>query len=238
MAKRLKVEVWSDIACPWCFIGKRRLETALREFPYADEVEVEWRSFELDPRAPRVRDKSLTHNERLAKKYGMSVERAEAMNARLVGIAQEEGLAFDFERIQSGNTFDAHRLLHLAKQRGVQDQVKERFMHAYLCEGEAIGEPEALQRLATDAGLDADEVQAVLATDQFASEVRADQGAAQQLGVDGVPFFKIGRYGAAGAQPAELLLKILDKAWGELPAPLEKIGADGPVCGPDGCETP
>lgn len=236
MAKRLKVEVWSDIACPWCFIGKRRLEAALREFPYGDEVEVEWRSFELDPRAPRVRDKSLTHNERLAKKYGVSVERAEAMNARLTSVAQEEGLAFDFERIQSGNTFDAHRLLHLAKERGVQDQVKERFIHAYLCEGEAIGEPDTLQRLATDAGLDADEVQAVLATDQFAGEVRADQGAAQQLGVDGVPFFKIGRYGAAGAQPAELLLEILDKAWSELPAPLERIAADGPVCGPDGCE--
>jgi predicted DsbA family dithiol-disulfide isomerase len=236
MPKRLKVEVWSDIACPWCFIGKRRLETALREFPQGDEVEVEWRAFELDPRAPRIRDKSLTHNERLAKKYGMSVERAQAMNARLTGIAQEEGLAFDFDRIQSGNTFDAHRLLHLAKDRGVQDQVKERFMHAYLCEGEAIGEPDTLQRLATDAGLDADEVQALLATDQYADEVRADQGAAHQLGVDGVPFFKIGRYGAAGAQPAELLLKILDKAWSELPAPLERISADGPVCGPDGCE--
>jgi predicted DsbA family dithiol-disulfide isomerase len=236
MPKRLKVEVWSDIACPWCFIGKRRLETALREFPHGDEVEVEWRAFELDPRAPRVRDKSLSHNERLAKKYGTTVERAQAMNERLTAVAQEEGLAFDFERIQSGNTFDAHRLLHLAKDRGVQDQVKERFMHAYLCEGEAIGEPDTLQRLATDAGLDAEEVHALLATDQYAAEVRADQGAAHQLGVDGVPFFKIGRYGAAGAQPAELLLKILDKAWSELPAPLERISADGPVCGPDGCE--
>jgi len=236
MPKRLKVEVWSDIACPWCFIGKRRLETALREFPHGDEVEVEWRAFELDPRAPRVRDKSLSHNERLAKKYGVSVERAEAMNARLTGVASEEGLAFDFDRIQSGNTFDAHRILHLAKERGVQDPVKERFMHAYLCEGEAIGEPDTLQRLATDAGLDADEVHALLATDQYAAEVRADQGAAHQLGVDGVPFFKIGRYGASGAQPAELLLKILDKAWSELPAPLERVSADGPVCGPDGCD--
>jgi predicted DsbA family dithiol-disulfide isomerase len=241
MPKRLKVEVWSDIACPWCFIGKRRLETALREFPNADEVEVEWRAFELDPRAARfqqggVRDKSLSHDERLAKKYGMSVERAQAANARLTGIAREEGLAFDFERIQSGNTFDAHRILHLAKERGAQEQVKERFMHAYLCEGEAIGEPDTLQRLATDAGLDADEVHAVLATDQYAAEVRADQSAAHALGVDGVPFFKIGRYGAAGAQPAELLLKILDKAWNELPAPLERAGTDGPVCGPQGCE--
>ena len=236
MAKRLKVEVWSDIACPWCYIGKRRLETALREFAFADEVEVLWRAFELDPRAPRVRDRSVSHAERIAKKYGMSVERAQASSARLTGIASEEGLTFDFERIQSGNTFDAHRVLHLALERGVQDRVKERFMHAYLCEGEAIGEPETLQRLATDAGLEADEVQAVLSTDQYAAEVRADQAAAGQLGVDGVPFFKIGRYGAAGAQPAELLLKILEKAWSELPAPLERISADGPVCGADGCD--
>jgi predicted DsbA family dithiol-disulfide isomerase len=236
MSARLKIDVWSDIACPWCFIGKRRLEAALREFPDADQVAVEWRSFELDPSAPRVRDKSLSHNERLAKKYGVTVERAQAMNDRLKGVAAEEGLAFDFERIQSGNTFDAHRLLHLAKARGLQDQVKERFMHAYLCEGEAIGEPDALQRLAVDAGLDAEEVQAVLATDQFASEVRADQREAGALGVDGVPFFRIGRYGAAGAQPAQLLLQILERAFSELPKPLERFGADGPTCGPDGCE--
>jgi predicted DsbA family dithiol-disulfide isomerase len=236
MSARLKIDVWSDIACPWCFIGKRRLEAALREFPDADQVAIEWRSFELDPRAPRVRDKSLSHNERLAKKYGVTVERAQAMNDRLMGVAAEEGLAFDFQRIQSGNTFDAHRLLHLAKARGVQDQVKERFMHAYLCEGEPIGEPEALQRLAVDAGLDAEEVQAVLATDQFADEVRADQREAGALGVDGVPFFRIGRYGAAGAQPAQLLLQILERAFSELPKPLERFGTDGPTCGPDGCD--
>jgi len=234
---RLQVEVWSDIACPWCFIGKRRLEAALREFPHADQVAVEWRSFQLDPRAPRVHDKAVSHNERLAKKYGVTVERAQAMNDRLKGVAAEEGLAFDFDRIQSGNTFDAHRLLHLAKVRGLQEQLEERFMHAYLCEGEAIGEPETLQRLAVDAGLDADEVQAVLSTDQFASEVRADQQAAGALGVDGVPFFKIGRYGAAGAQPAQLLVQILERAFSELPKPLERVGTEGSVCGPDGCES-
>ena len=240
MSPRLKIDVWSDIACPWCFIGKRRLEAALREFPHADEVEVEWRSFQLDPRAAgtgqRVHDKAVSHNERLAKKYGVTVERAQAMNDRLKGVAAEEGLAFDFDRIQSGNTFDAHRLLHLAKARGLQEQLEERFMHAYLCEGEAIGEPETLQRLATDAGLDAEEVQALLATDQFANEARADQREAGELGVDGVPFFKIGRYGASGAQPAQLLVQILERAWSELPKPLELVGADGPVCGPEGCE--
>lgn len=236
MAKRLQLDVWSDIACPWCYIGKRRLETALREFAHADEVEVTWRAFELDPSAPRRRDPVLSHAERLAKKYGVSVERAQAMNARLVGIARDEGLAFDFERIQSGNTFDAHRLLQLAHARGKQDQLEERFLHAYLCEGEAIGDQATLRRLAVDAGLEADAVADALATDQYAAEVRAEQRAAQQLGIDGVPFFRIGRYGVSGAQPAEVLLRALDKAYGELPAPLEVVGsADGAVCGPDGC---
>jgi len=237
MQSRLQIDVWSDIACPWCYIGKRRLETALREFVHADETQVLWRAFELDPQAPPVRDKSLSHTERLAKKYGMTVERARTVSARLTSVAADEGLAFDFERIQSGNTFDAHRLLHLAHERGLQDAVKERFMHGYLCEGEAIGERETLQRLATDAGLDSDETAALLATDLYANEVRADQSTAHQLGIDGVPFFRIGRYGVAGAQPAELLLSTLHKAWDELPAALKRVEAsDGPVCGPDGCE--
>lgn len=239
MAKRLQVDVWSDIACPWCFIGKRRLESALREFAHADEVELTWRAFELDPSAPRVRDRALSHSERLAKKYGVSVERAQAMSARLVGVARDEGLAFDFERIQSGNTFDAHRLLHLAHARGIQDQVKERLLHGYLCEGEAIGEADTLLRLARDAGLDADEASELLASDLYGPEVRADERTAQQLGIDGVPFFRIGRYGVAGAQPAEVLLRVLDTAFSELPAKLELVvagpTAEGDVCGPDGC---
>jgi predicted DsbA family dithiol-disulfide isomerase len=239
MRSRLVIDVWSDIACPWCYIGKRRLETALREFVHAEETQVVWRAFELDPRAPRVRDASLSHTERLAKKYGMTVERARAVSDRLTSVAADEGLAFDFERIRSGNTFDAHRLLHLAHERGVQDQVKERFMHAYLCEGEAIGEPQTLQRLATDAGLDPEEAHALLSTDLYADAVRAQQAQAHQLGVDGVPFFRIGRYGVAGAQPAELLLSTLHKAWDELPAALQRLpasDADAAVCGPDGCE--
>jgi predicted DsbA family dithiol-disulfide isomerase len=236
MATRLKVDVWSDIACPWCFIGKRRLETALREFPYADQVEVDWHAFELDPSAPRIRDKSLSHHERIAKKYGTTPERAKAMSDRLVGIASSEGLAFDFERIQSGNTFDAHRLLSLAKQRGLQEALEERFMHAYLCEGAAIGDHDTLLRLATEVGLDVDEVQALLVSDLHAREVRADEEAARDLGIDGVPFFRIGRYGVSGAQPSELLLRGLMKAWEELPAQSVSLGDAGPTCGPDGCD--
>ncbi len=237
MAKTLRIEVWSDIACPWCYIGKRRLETALREFPHADKVEVSWRAFELDPSAPRVRDTTQSHNQRLAKKYGVSVERAEAMNARLREVASAEGLTFDFENIRSGNTFDAHRLLQLAKNRGLQDQLEERLMHAYLCEGAAIGEQETLLRLAIDVGLDADEAQALLATDLHARDVRADQERARELGVDGVPFFQVGtRFAVAGAQPAELMLRALTKAWDELPDQPERLQEEGAVCGPDGCE--
>lgn len=235
MAAPLKVDVWSDIACPWCFIGKRRLEAALREFPHAAEIEVEWRSFQLDPAAPRVRDKSLSHAERLAKKYGVSVERAKAMNDRLIGIAAQAGLAFDFERIQSGNTFDAHRLLHLAKRKDLQEQLEERFMHAYLCEGAAIGDQETLRGLAIDVGLDADEVQALLAGDLHARDVHTDVELARALGIDGVPFFKIGRYGISGAQPAELLLSALTRAYDERQAELEQLAAEGPTCGPEGC---
>jgi predicted DsbA family dithiol-disulfide isomerase len=234
--ERLKIDVWSDIACPWCFIGKRRLEAALREFPDADQVVLEWRSFELDPRAPRVRDKSLSHKERLAKKYGVTMERAQAMHERLQGVAAEEGLRFDFERIQSGNTFDAHRLLSLARQRGLQEALEERFMHAYLCEGAAIGDQETLVRLSTEVGLAADEARAVLATDLHASEVRADEQAAHALGISGVPFFRIGRYGVEGAQPAQQLASALIKAWEELPPSPVLLGTDGPTCGPDGCD--
>jgi predicted DsbA family dithiol-disulfide isomerase len=202
---------------------------------------VEWHAFELDPGAPRIRDTSLSYAERIAKKYGVSPDRAKAMGDRLTGIAATEGLAFDFERIRSGNTFDAHRLLSLAKQRGLQEALEERFMHAYLCEGAAIGEQETLLGLATDVGLDVDEAQGLLATDLHAREVRADEEAARELGIDGVPFFRIGRYGVSGAQASEVLLSGLMKAWDELPAQPVSLGTDGPTrgptCGPDGCDS-
>ena len=240
MAKQLTVEVWSDIACPWCYIGKRRLETALEKFPHRDQVKVVWHAFELDPSAPAVRDSSQSYPERIAKKYGTDVAQASAMMQRVVDTAKAEGLDFDFEIARSGNTFLAHRLLHLAKERGLQDAVKERFLRAYLCEGEKIGEPETLARLATEAGLDADEVHGLLSTDLYADAVLADELEARQIGVDGVPFFLLGRrYAVPGAQPAELLLQALNKAWDELPESFETLdsgtAAEGAVCGPDGC---
>jgi predicted DsbA family dithiol-disulfide isomerase len=233
MTKRLQVDVWSDIACPWCYVGKRRLEAALARFPDATAVDVVWRAFELDPSAPRVRDRSLPYADRLAKKYGTTRDQAERMLARMTRVAAGDGLEFHFERAQSGNTFDAHRVLHLAQERGAQDAVKERFLRGYMTDGEPIGEPETLVRLAGEAGLDPEEVRAVLASDTYSREVRADEEQARAAGISGVPFFVFSRrYAVSGAQTADVLLEALTQAWG--PA-AEGAIAEGATCGPGGC---
>lgn len=234
--KKLRIDIWSDIACPWCHVGKRRLEAALAQFPHANDVEITWHAFELDPSAPRTIDTStVSYANRLAKKYRSSVTEAQGMIDRMTEVARADGLDFHFEKIRPGNTFDAHRVVHLAGERGKQDAVKERFLRAYLGEGEAIGDPETLVRLAAEAGLDAEEVRATLAGDAYAKEVRADEAEAADVGIRGVPFFILGgRYAISGAQPAELLLRALNQAWNELaakPAPFE----EGAACGPDGC---
>jgi predicted DsbA family dithiol-disulfide isomerase len=232
--KKLRVDIWSDIACPWCYVGKRRFEAALADFPHRDQVEVVWRAFELDPSAPRTRESSVSYAERLAKKYGSSVAQAEAMIKRMTDVAAEDGLEFRFDKIRPGNTFDAHRVLHLAAERGVQDAVKERLLLAYMTEGEAIGLPEVLVRLAGDAGLNEDEVHAALATDTYSREVREDEEKAREIGITGVPFFIFGgRYAVSGAQPADLFGRVLRQAWDEM-AP-EPAFAEGAACGPDGC---
>ena len=237
--KRLPIDVWSDIACPWCYVGKRRLEAALEGFAHKDEVEIHWRAFELDPAAPKVRDASVSYAERLGKKYGRSAKEAQGMIDNMTNVARGDGLDFHFERVQSGNTFDAHRVLHLAGTKGskTQDAVKERFLRAYMTEGEAIGEPEVLVRLAGEAGLDPEEVRALLASDRYADDVREEERDAQKLGIRGVPFFVIGeKYAVSGAQPAELLRSAIEKAWSELGPQLETIGDAATVCGPDGCK--
>jgi predicted DsbA family dithiol-disulfide isomerase len=210
----LSVEIWSDIACPWCYIGKRRFEAALAEFEHSDEVEVTWRSFELDPSAPREREGDRV--EHLARKYGTTREQAQAMQKQMTGIAAGEGLDFRFDIARSGNTFDAHRLTHLAAAHGLQDAMKERLFRAYLSEGEVIGDPAVLERLALEVGLPGDEVRDVLAGDRYAAEVRDDQGSAAALGITAVPFFVVDRaIAASGAQPPELLRELLDRAWAQ-----------------------
>jgi predicted DsbA family dithiol-disulfide isomerase len=208
----MKVEIWSDIACPWCYVGKRRFESALEQFEHADDVEVVWRSFELDPSAPRTHRES--QDALLAQKYGMPVERARAMNERMAAEAKREGLDFRMERVKVGNTFDAHRLVHLAAESEKAGVMKERLMRAYFTEGEALGEPETLARLAAEVGLDPDRVRQALAGETFGADVRADEERARSFGISGVPFFAIDeRYGVSGAQTPDVLLGALREAY-------------------------
>jgi predicted DsbA family dithiol-disulfide isomerase len=210
----MKVEIWSDVVCPWCYIGKRRFEAALARFPHRDRVEVVWRSFELDPMAPPLREGDAA--ERLASKYGMSRQQAVESHDRTTQVAAQEGLAFHFEATRSGNTFNAHRLLHLANERGLQGEVKERLFRAYFSEAEPIGDVDALVRLVDEVGLSAAESRAVLTSDAYAEDVRADEREATELGINGVPFFVIDRrYGVSGAQSADILLQALERAWAE-----------------------
>ncbi|MEO8900371.1 MAG: DsbA family oxidoreductase [Polyangiaceae bacterium] len=232
---QLRVDVWSDIACPWCYVGKRRLERALEQFPHAKDVHVVWHSFELDPGAPQERDPSISQAEHIAKKYGMSIAQAKANSDRLCDTARAEGLAFDFDHIRSGNTFDAHRLIHLGHDKGVQDSVKERFMKAYLEQNALMSDHSTLTKLAVEAGLNESDVTDVLASDQYAAEVRADEAQARELGISGVPFFVIdGRLGVSGAQTPQVLVSALTQAWAER-EPEKTEFAEGAVCGPDGC---
>ena len=231
----MRVEIWSDVVCPWCYVGKRRFEQALASFPHRDEVEVVWRSFELDPSAPaeRVGD----YAQMLATKYGVSLAEGQRMIDTMTATAAAEGLDFRFDLARVGNTFDAHRVLHLAAERGLQDALKERLMRATFTEGEPIGDPETLVRLAVEAGLDAEETRAVLSSDRYGEQVRDDERDAQRFGISGVPFFVVDRkYGVSGAQPAELLREVLDRAWAEsAPVPLVTTGAAGPGCDGDAC---
>jgi predicted DsbA family dithiol-disulfide isomerase len=237
----VKVEIWSDVVCPWCYIGKRRFEAALARFPHREQVEVVWRSFELDPHAESVRaaGEGPDHADLLAAKYAMSRAQAEAAIGSVTQAAAGEGLDFHLDVSLRSNTFDAHRLIHLAAARGLQGAVKERLMRAYFSEGAPVGDRDTLVRLAAEAGLDAADVKKVLDTDEHADAVRADEAEARALGITGVPFFVVDRsYGVSGAQPADQLLAVLERAWSER-APLTLVGGAGSgtdeACGPDGC---
>ncbi|GAA4704817.1 DsbA family oxidoreductase [Pseudonocardia yuanmonensis] len=213
----MKVEIWSDVVCPWCALGRRRFAAALARFPHTAEVEVRYRSFELDPGAPRRHEGD--REERLAAKFGSDRAQVRAMHDRMTAMGAAEGVEFRFEQAQDGSTVDAHRLLHLAWAEGgpaLQEALKERLQQGYFAEGEPIGEPEALRRLAVDAGLSAEAVERVLGSDEYLDAVRADEEQARRHGITGVPFFVVdATYGASGAQPADALLQLLEKAWEE-----------------------
>ena len=207
----IRIEIWSDVVCPWCYIGKRQLESALARFDAAGDVELTWRSFQLNPE--QARGARTTHDEHLAAKLGGSMEQVRLLNERVTALAAAEGLDYHFERYQVINTFDAHRVAHLAQTHGLGEAIQERFLRAQLVEGEVLDDPDTLARLSAEVGVDQDEVRDVLATDRYAADVAADVQEAREIGVSGVPFFVLDRrYGIAGAQPAELLLEALEMA--------------------------
>ncbi|MGZ8734235.1 MAG: DsbA family oxidoreductase [Acidimicrobiia bacterium] len=219
------VEIWSDVVCPWCYIGKRRFEEAASRFGHRDELEVVWRSFELDPAAPAERCGDAV--EHLARKYGVTREKAQAMEDGVTRTAAKVGLEYRLDRARRGNTFDAHRLLHLAADRGRQGELKERLLRAYFTDGEPIGDAATLAALATEVGLDAAEVQRVLDGDAYAEAVRRDERLASGLGATGVPFFVFGRAAAVGgAQSPEILLEAMEHAWSTIPAGASVAGEE------------
>ena len=207
----MKIEIWSDVVCPWCYIGKRRFEKALAAFAGADDVDITWRSFQLNPDHPKGLRQPAA--EALAEKYGVSREQARGMHDNVTAIAAEEGLAYDFDRYMTVNTFDAHRLTHLARVHGLGAALHERFLRAQLVEGEILDDPATLVRLAAEVGVPADEARRVLASNAYAADVDADTHELLALGGNGVPFFVIDRrYGISGAQPVEVFLSALETA--------------------------
>jgi predicted DsbA family dithiol-disulfide isomerase len=207
------VEVWSDLVCPWCYLGKRRLEGALERFSHADRVDVVWRSFELEPDAPKVAE---SRRAMLLSRYGMTAEQAAERDAQMTALAAEAGLRYRPDLAQLGNTFDAHRVLHAARAAGLQPQATERLLRAYFTEGRRLTDVETLVELVADAGLDAGTARTALADGSYADEVRRDEREAAAIGITGVPFFVLNRrYAVSGAQPSDLLLQALERTWAE-----------------------
>ncbi|MEY8570191.1 DsbA family oxidoreductase [Brevibacterium linens] len=243
----MKIEIWSDIACPWCYIGKRRFEDALDGFAHKDVVDVEWRSFQLDPSLPDHFDG--TETEYLSQMKGMPAAQVRQMFDHVTQQAAGVGLNYDFDSIVVANSFTAHRFLHFAKTHGLRSEAKEALLSGHFEKGRDIGDIEYLAEVGQEIGLDPDEVRRVLATDEFTDEVQSDISEARSLGANGVPFFVIDRkYGISGAQPADVFTQALETAWDEgqkltvLAGPPQSAGkdsaedvAEGAVCGPDGC---
>ncbi|MDQ0228456.1 DsbA family oxidoreductase [Metabacillus niabensis] len=211
----MKIEVWSDFVCPFCYIGKRRLELALEQFPHKDAVDVEFKAFELDPNADVYSGKSI--HEALASKYGMSIEQAKQSNAQIGQQAATVGLTFNFEDMKPTNTFDAHRLAKFAKEQNKEKIITEKLLYAYFTESKNLSDVETLADIAEDSGLDRQKALDVLNDKTvFANDVRIDEGIAQQYGIRGVPYFIINqKYAISGAQPLDTFVSALQKVWEE-----------------------
>lgn len=233
----MRIEIWSDVVCPWCYIGKRRLEQALAAFPHRDHVEVVYRSFELDPTAPQ--EAVETTVQALARKWGTDVLGARQAMARGDEVAAEVGLHFVHHDAPRARTVDAHRLLHLASDHGVQADLKEALLAAYFLRGESMGDHDVLRKAAVAVGLDPARVDAVLDGREYADAVLADVDQARAFGATGVPFYVVDRkYGISGAQPTEVFTQVLERAWDEAHPQLDVVGGESggaDACGPDGC---
>lgn len=210
----MKVEIWSDMVCPFCYIGKRHFEEALQQFAYKNDVEVVWRSFELDPDAKRNYEGGFYAM--LAEKFHTTPEKAKTMNERVIKMATDAGLTYNMDNAIPTNSFDAHRLVHLAAKHGLQDKAEEKIFSAYFTEAKHIGDKETLKSIATGIGLNAEEADKVLSGEEYSYDVRTDESEAHEIGVSGVPFFIFNRkYAVSGAQPTHLFSEVLQKVWNE-----------------------
>ena len=238
MENKLKIQIWSDIMCPYCYIGKRRIEGALEQFEHKDAVEIEWKSFQLDSSFVASDDDDMV--EHLAAKYQKDKQWAQEMMDSMTQNAKNSGLDFHFEKAVMANSFNAHRLLHLAKKHNQSDELEELLFKAYLSEGKNINNLLTLSKLGLEAGLDITEIEAVLQSDAYAEEVKADILKAQSIGVQGVPFFVFdNKYAVSGAQHVETFVKTLEKVWEEgnfISKPTLLNPTDGDSCGVDGCD--
>ncbi len=232
----MQVEIWSDVMCPFCYIGKRRFEQALNQFPNQENIQITWKSFQLDPNIQHQKGKDI--DQYLAEAKGMPLAQAKQLNDQVTKMAAEVGLLYRFDLAVVANSFDAHRFAHLAAKHGLGDDAEEALFNAYFTEGKDISDHETLTRLGLDIGLDPIEVQSVLEGDTYAGEVHQDIAEAQQLGIRGVPFFVLDRkYAVSGAQPAETFASALKQAydqWSQKEGkPLMDLG-EGQVCTPGG----
>jgi protein disulfide-isomerase len=238
MENQLKIQIWSDVMCPFCYIGKRKIEEALNQFENKDSVAIEWKSFQLDPSFVATPNENIVDH--LAEKYRKDTDWAQTMIENMTDNAKRSGLDFHFEKAILANSLNAHRLLHLAKKHQLSDEVKELLFKAYLTEGKNVNDWDTLKNIGLEAGLDITEIEPLINSDAFTAEVRQDQQQAQSIGITGVPFFVFdNKYAVSGAQPTDVFLKTLEKTWeeGKFDAPIQiqntsKVNS----CDIDGCE--
>jgi predicted DsbA family dithiol-disulfide isomerase len=225
------VEIWSDVMCPFCYIGKRKFEKALESFPHKDKLKIEWKSFQLDPGI--VTDPKTNIHEFLADRKGWTLEHAKEMNDHVSGLAAQVGLTFNFDKAVVANSFDAHRFSHLAKKHGLQDAAEEKLFRAYFTEGKNTADHTTLIQLGKEIGLDPAEVKQVLESNAYAEGVQKDIYESRQVGARGVPFFVLDRkYAVSGAQESATFLQALTKAYED--SALEE-STEGAACTPEGC---